>query len=162
MSAGYSRAANSERVDLFVPPYYLIPETLKSNQDGAVYSANLAHQGERLSVSAGITRALQPVGFAYLLREDSYTLSTSYVQSERWDYQLNATLQRGPVPEVTGPASSQRYVYAQATANWHWSPQWVLSLHALRVSNRYGTPAVSPASTGVSVDIIHQFLRTDL
>jgi hypothetical protein len=75
---------------------------------------------------------------------------------------LNANLQKGPVPEINGPESSQRYFFAQATVNWHWSAQWVLSFHAIRLSNRYGNPAISPSSNGVSVDIVRQFLRMDL
>jgi hypothetical protein len=159
-SGGYSRAANSQTVRVFIPPFFLVPETIKSNQNGTVYSAGLTHQGERINLSAGITRALQPSGFAYLVRQDSYTLTTTFVQSERWDYQLNAVFQSQQLPTAGGAVSSQRYTYVQWTANWHWTPQWALSLHAVRVSNRYA--AVSPSSTGVSVDIIRQFLRTDL
>jgi hypothetical protein len=161
-SGGYSRAANSQTAEVFVPPFFLVPETIKSNQNGTVYAASLTRQGERFNLSAGITRALQPTGFAYLLRQDSYTVTTTFVQSVRWDYQLNAALQKQQLPQFGEAVGSQRYTYAQWTANWHWTPQWTLSLHAMRLSNRYGSPAVSPSSTGVSVDITRQFLRTDL
>jgi hypothetical protein len=161
-SAGYSRAQNTQTVDIFIPPFFFVPETVKSNQNGAVYSVSLTRQGDRLTLSAGISQALQPAGFAYLLREDSYTVSATFLQSERWDYQLSANLQKGPEPGANGPVSSQRYIFAEATANWHWSAQWLLSFHAIRVSNRYGNPGVSPSSNEVSVDIVRQFLRTDL
>jgi hypothetical protein len=55
-----------------------------------------------------------------------------------------------------------RYFYAQLTADWHWTEQWVVSMHATHVSEQSHPPPFSAASSGVSIDIVRHFLRIDL
>jgi len=113
-------------------------------------------------------RSLQPTGYAYLARQDTYSLKGAYARSERLDFTLDVTRQvsRTPLPPQ-GPAlpsvnSDAHYLFGQLSMNWHWTDQWVLSLRALRVQNSYGPPTVNAASTGISVDLVRQFLRMDL
>jgi hypothetical protein len=91
------------------------------------------------------------------------------MRSERWDFALNTVWNqaRNPMP-IGGPGAlgttniDVRYFYAQLTANWHWTQQWVISMHATRVSEQSHPPPFSAASSGVSVDIVRHFLRIDL
>ena len=164
-TAGYSRSKNSQKV--YFGPFLL--GTSSSNQNGAVYAVTLARQGPRFNVNGGVTRALQPTGFAYLSRQDSVNLAASYTHSERWDFALAGTWQRAINPILGGRQAvlfgrdqTVRFWNVQMSANWHWTPQWVVSLHATRITSQYGPPTVSGASTGVSLDLVRQFLRTEL
>jgi hypothetical protein len=159
-SGGYSRSTNREKI--FYGPFLL--GTFQSNQTGTVYAATLTRQGEKLNLSAAVSRALQPTGFAYLSRQDKININASYVRSERWDYAIGGTWVRAtnPIPGTNGAISNAntRYLNVQLTANWHWTPQWVVAMHATHVTQQYGPPTISAASTGVGVDLVRQFLRT--
>ncbi len=157
-NAGYSRSANSEKI--FFGPFYL--GTVSSNQTGAVYTVNLSRQGEQLNLSGEVSRALKPSGFAYLSREDSVRVKESYKYSERWNLSLSTNWQRLENPLTGGGNSDVRYLYVQLTADWNWTPQWVISLHATRITQQYGSPAISGVSNGVSIDVMRQFLRIEL
>jgi hypothetical protein len=158
VSAGYSRSKNSERI--YFGPFFL--GTQVADQNGGIYAVSVTHQGERFTFTGGLSRALQPTGFAYLSRQDSLTLGVTYTQSERWSFGLNGTWQRSQLPLPSGEVFSVRYINAQFSANWHWTEQWVVSMHATRITQQYGPPTVNASSTGVSLDISRQFLRTDL
>lgn len=164
-TAGYSRSTNTDKI--FFGPFFL--GDLTTHQDGAVYIATLTRQSEQLTFNGSVSRSLQPTGFAFLSRQDSVSLSATYVRSERWDFVLTAAWNkaRNPVPgnsqtDVGAASTDVRYFNAQLTADWHWSQQWIISMHATRVSQEFGPPTVSAASNGVSVDIVRQFLRIDL
>jgi len=157
-NVGYSQSKNSQK--FYFGPFYL--GTLKSNQDGTVYSVNLTRQGERFNLNGGVSRALQPTGFAYLSRQDSVSLNAAYAYTERWNFSLNGAWEKESDPIRSGETIHLRYLSVQATASWSWTPQWVLSLHASRNSREYGPPSISANSSGVSFDVVRQFLRTDL
>jgi hypothetical protein len=162
---GYSRSTNTEKY--FFGPFYL--GQLTSNQDSTIYAVTLTRQGEQLTFNGSISRSLQPTGFAYLSSQDSVTLNATYVRSERWNFALSGawTNAHNPLPYnsqvVLGAAATDvRYFNAQLTADWHWTEQWIISMHARRITQKYGPPPVSAGSNGVSVDIVRQFLRIDL
>jgi hypothetical protein len=163
-SAGYSRSKNSDKI--YSGPFLL--ETATSTQHGTVYSATITRQSERFNLIGGVSRTLQPTGFGYLSRQDSFNLNATYTRSERWDFALAATWAKAVNPDVggggavlSGRESTVRYLNAQLTANWHWTPQWTVSLHATRITDQYGPPAASAASTGFSLDLSRQFLRME-
>ena len=164
-TAGYSRSKNSQKV--YFGPFLL--GTSSSNQDGAVYAVTLTRQGQKFNFSSSISRALQPTGFAYLSNQDTLSLNGTYTRSERWDFGLAAVGQRAKNPLVGGGEAvlfsrdqTTRFLRAELTANWHWTPQWIVGVHAIRVTQQYGPPTVSGASTEFSVDLVRQFLRTEL
>jgi hypothetical protein len=165
-SAGYSRSMNRENtfIDYFG---FLFPVTQRSTQDGTVYAATVTRQGERLNFTGGITRALQPTGFAFLSNQTSYNITSSYVRSERWDFGLSASWLKATNPPVnSGQAqlnseeSTFRYLNAQLAVHWHWTPRWVVSVTLNRISQQYGSPTVTGNSSGISIDLSRQFLRT--
>jgi len=172
VNAGYSQSTNSEKI-LNQLLYYLYGvveyEAESSMQKGTVYSATLTRQGERVSLSASVARALQPTGFAFLSETDSVNFSATYTQSERWDYLLSSAWQKSESPEETGGVAQfnvgqfdQHYFNVQVVANWHWTPEWIVSLRAIRITQQYGPPAVNSASTGINLDISRHFLQTEL
>jgi hypothetical protein len=171
VNAGYSRSTNSEKVlDELIYYFYGVVEyeTYTSKQDGTVYTATLSRQGERVNLSAVVSRALQPTGFAFLSKQDSVTLAGTYTKSERWDFAVNASWQKALSPsesagvaQLSGNEFSVHYINAQLAANWHWTAQWVVSLRATRVVQQYGPPIVSGASSGLNLDITRHFLRTE-
>lgn len=161
-TAGYSRSTNTQKV--FFGPFFL--GDLSSNQNGTVYAAVLTRQDEQFSFSGGISRALQPTGFAYLSRQDNVNLNTTYAVTERWDFGLSAEWIRARNPLFIGGLSASnageseiRYWNVRLTANWHWTPRWIISMHVTHVTQQYGVAPVSAASSGASVDIIRHFLR---
>jgi hypothetical protein len=162
---GYSRSTNTQKN--FFGPFFL--GELTSNQEGTVYAATLTRQSEQLTLNGSISRSLEPTGFAFLSSQDSVGLGARYVCSARWDFVLSAawTKARNPLPlgsqAVLGAAATDvHYFNAQLTADWHWTEQWIISMHATRITQQYGPPPISAASSGVSVDIVRQFLRIGL
>jgi hypothetical protein len=165
-SAGYSRSVNSQKVyETFFFGTVFLGEA-KSNQNGAVYAATLTRQGELFNLSVGASRALQPTGFAFLSRQDSYNLNATYIRNERWDFGAKVTWLRAVNPQeiagaaVNGTQLTTRYLSAQLMANWHWTPQWTISLSAARITQQYGPPTISAGSTNISLNFARQFLRT--
>jgi hypothetical protein len=164
-SAGYSRSINSQKVyETFTFGTFYLGET-KSNQNGAVYAATLARQGERLNLSIGASRALQPTGFAFLSRQDSVNFNSTYTRNERWDFTASAAWLRAINPQanagtaVNSTESTTRYLNTSVTANWHWTPQWTVSVSATRITQQYSPPPVSAGSTNFGISFVRQFLR---
>jgi hypothetical protein len=165
MTAGYTRSTNSEK--FFAGPFFL--GSLSSSLNGTVYAATLTHQTERFNLSGGVSRSLQPAGFAFLSRQDAVNLTATYLRSERWDFSLSTVWDKALNPSrfgaqgALGAADTEvRYFYMQLTAEWHWTPQWIISMHATRVTQQSSPPPFSAASSGVSIDVVRQFLRVDL
>lgn len=165
-SAGYSRSVNTEHteIDYFG---YLFPVTQKASQSGTVYTASVTRQGERLSFSGSVSRALQPTGFAFLSRQDSYNASATYVRSERWDFGFSAGLLKAINPQVASGGVAlntqdvaNHYLNVRLAANWHWTPQWSISLTVNEISQQYAPPPVSVDSVGVNIDVVRKFLRS--
>jgi hypothetical protein len=48
------------------------------------------------------------------------------------------------------------------SADWHWTQNWIISLHTTWVGSKYDMPAISARSTGASLEVSRQFLRIDL
>lgn len=164
-TAGYTRSTNSEK--FFFGPFPL--GSLSSSLNGAVYAATLTRQSEQFSLSGAVSRSLQPAGFAFLSRQDAVNLTATYLRSERWDFSLSTVWDKAlnPTPfgaqeAVAAAAVEVRYFYAQLTADWHWTAQWIISMHATRVTQQSTPPPFGAASSGVSVDVVRQFLRVDL
>jgi hypothetical protein len=171
INAGYSQSTNTEKIldELLYYFYGVVSyQTYSTKQNGTVYTATVTRQGERVNLTGSISRALQPTGFAFLSRQDSINLAGTYTRSERWDFALGASWQRAISPQesagvaqLNGNEFAVRYLNAQFTANWHWTPQWVVSLRATRITQEYGPPSVSGASSGLDLDITRHFLRTE-
>ncbi len=157
-SAGYSKSENQEKFYYFV--YYL--GTVESTQKSSVYSANLVRQGEQLTLTFNASQALTPTGYAYLSRQQTLGFTASYAHSERWTYTASFNRQTNTNPLSTGGSTDIHYYYGTISANWHWTEQWVMTLQGIRVSERYGEPAILGISNGVSIQLSRQFLRTDL
>jgi hypothetical protein len=155
-SAGYSKSANQ---------YHYAFTTIDSSQNGAVYSANLTRQSETLTATATATRALTPTGFAYLTRQDTVNAVINYSYSERLSFAAGMTWANIAQPLITGGYSTRRFYDADISANWHWTEQWVLSLHVNKIGQQFGGQpgqrSVSPTSNGVSFQIMRQFYRTN-
>ncbi len=162
VDSGYSRSVNSEKLYYTIFIYQFYVGTYTSRQGSATYSFNLTRQGESLTLAASASRAFQPTGFAFLSRQDSISLSAAYKQSDRWDYVLGVTWQQAQTPELQEQVFNERFLNSQLTANWHWTEQWMLSLHVNRVTQHYGPPPTTSSSNGLALDIVRQFLRTDL
>lgn len=165
-NVGYSKAMNREStvINFFG---FLFPVTQRSTQKGTVYAATVTRQGERFNFVGSASRALQPSGFAFLSRQDTYTISAGYKPSERWDTGIAGTWLRAVNPPVSaGQAnfnagdSTNRFLNVHASFNWHWTPEWVVSLTVSRITQQYGPPTVSAESSGVSINLIRQFLRS--
>ncbi len=157
-SAGYSQSNNS--VDVYFGPFLLGTE--ESEQKGPVFKAALIRKGELFNVTASVSRAYVPSGFAFLSRQDTAQLGIHYTYSERWAFAASGSYQRTQDPLSNDVFSSRRYFSADASADWQWTPNWKLTLHATRVDESYETVGASAASNGVSLEISRQFLRIDL
>jgi hypothetical protein len=167
-SLGYAKSDNSQKV--FYGPFFIGPVefgpyllgTLESEQKGPVYNASLTRQGEQLTVTASASRAFLPSGFEYLSRQDIAELNLSYTRSERWTFGAKVDYQNTATPYSNGALLSVRYFSGQLSADWHWTQNWLISLHTTWVSSKYDMPSISAQSTGASLEISRQFLRIDL
>jgi hypothetical protein len=162
-TAGYSHSTNSQKI-IFDGFSF---GNQSSSQSGAVYTAGLTRKSEQWTLNAAASRQLTPTGFAYLSRQDSVNLNAIYALTERWDFSLSTVWQRIQNPVGSGAqfgvtTDEGRYLNVAVTANWHWTPQWLISIHAIRITQQYSPPPVTATSNGVSVDIVRQFLRHDL
>jgi hypothetical protein len=167
-SAGYAKSTNSAKIyygPFFIGtteygPYYL--RTVESQQKGPVYSASLTRRGETLSLTASASRAFRPSGFEFLSRTDIAQLDLGHTLSERWSFGAKVTYQNTATPSPNGALFAVRYFSGQLSTDWHWTPNWVISMHATWVNSKYDVPPISAQSTGVSLEISRQFLRIDL
>jgi hypothetical protein len=157
-TAGYTKSTDQQK---FYFEEFLLG-TIKSTQNGTVYAANLIRQGELMTWNFGASRSLAPTGYAYLSRQQGANLLVSYNYSERWAFSSSINWQITNNPLNTGGSLEQRYIYATIAANWHWTEQWVVTLQAIKVAERYGQPQINGTSNGVSLQIARQFYRTDL
>lgn len=157
-TAGYSKSTDREKFTFIG----FAPITLDTTQNSTVYSATLSRQSERLTLSVGASRALAPTGYSYLSRQQSVNLAANYVRSERWSFNGSINWQTNTNPLTAGGTSEIRYYYGSISANWHWTEQWVVTLQAIKVAERYGEPTLSVTSNGLNLQISRQFFRTDL
>jgi hypothetical protein len=162
-STGYTRSTNSEKV--YFDEVYLLG-SLSSTQGSEIYAVSLTRQGELLNLIANASRSLTPTGFAYLSRQDAFSLAATYALSERWDFAGSAAWVKALTPTASsgvaapnGAENDLRELNLAFTANWHWTPQWVVSMGVTKISQQYGPPTVSAASTGISLSIVRHFLR---
>jgi hypothetical protein len=166
--AGFARSDNSHnsfagpfrRDGMVVGPFFV--GTVKSEQKGPVYSGSLVRSGEQSTLSATLSRSFLPSGFNFLSREDIGAIDMSYTMSERWAFDGKVSYQSTVTPALEGQSNAVRYVSSQLSANWHWTADWVVSLHGNWASVKYQLPPLSAQSTGVSVQISRQFLRIEL
>ena len=160
-TVGYAKSDNTESV--YYGPYLL--ETIRSEQKGPVYSATLVRQGQLTTLTASVSRAYRPSGFDYLSRQDLVSLVLGYIRSERWSFGAEGDFARTATPDVMGVTTEERYYSGKLSARWNWMSQWVVALQATWVKLTYESstsPSANPQSTGVTLQITRQFLRTDL
>ena len=165
---GYARSQNSE--EIFYGPFFIgnteygpvYLRTVESVQKGPVYNLGLTRQGETLTLTAAASRSFRPSGFDFLSRTDLAELDLVYTRSERWTFGSKVTYQNTATPSPNGALYTTRYFSEQLSADWHWTPTWVISLHATWTDSKYGLPAFTAQSNGVSLEISRQFLRIDL
>jgi len=167
-AAGYSRSNNS--ADVYGAPYFIGTTeygpsylgTAKSTQDGPIYSASLTRTGEAFTLKASASRIYAPSGFEFLSRQDIAAVDLTYVRSERWKFGTQIKYQITADPGPDGETYTARYYSAQFSADWNWTPTWVVSLHTTWVKSSYEAPLLSAQSSGVSLEISRQFLRIQL
>ena len=155
-TAGYSKSTNQYHYPLI---------TIDSAQNGTVYSVNLSRQTETLAVIASASRSLTPSGFAFLTRQDTVNGLMNYSYSERLSFTAGMTWANIAQPLLTGGTSTRRFYDGDVSANWHWTEQWILSLHVNKLEQQFsaqsGQRDASPTSSGVSFEISRQFYRTN-
>jgi hypothetical protein len=157
-SAGYSKSNNS--INVFLGPFFLGTE--ESEQKGAVYKAVLTRKGELFNLTAGASQAYVPSGFAFLSRQDSAQLGAQYIFSDRWKFGASGSYQRNQDPSSNGAFASRSFFQGDVSADWKWTPEWTISLHATRVDESYRTQDLTAASNRVALQISRQFLRIGL
>jgi hypothetical protein len=158
LSYGYSKAKNSQKY--YFGPFYL--GTIESDQRGTVYNANLKRRGESLSLSLAASRSLRPSGFAFLSRQDVAEAVVYYQYSEKWTFAANGGFHRNVDPLTSGGDIKRRYFVAQISADWHWTPDWVVTLRTSHVGQRFDDSRLNADSSGVSLEMTRQFHRQDL
>jgi hypothetical protein len=168
LSAGYAKSDNSEKI--YEGPFYIgtielgpyLVGTVESEQKGPVYNTSLTRQGETVTFKASASRSFLPSGFEFLSRQDIAVMDWVYVASERWKFTTEIKYQANNNPLSDGAQVTSHYYSGQLSANWHWTPTWVISMQTTWVKSKYEVPFVSAQSTGASLEISRQFLRIDL
>jgi hypothetical protein len=112
-----------------------------------VFELGATRQGERVQWDLSVKRAVLPIGFGLLAREDLAALSAVVTLSERSTLNLSGNLIRTDPVSLSlylAPGISLNYqvyggaTFGQATAEWqyHFSPQWALSAEYMRARAR--------------------------
>jgi hypothetical protein len=163
-SGGYSRAQNrvnfnQEQIVVTAngPQLVVIPVTAESSQNGTIFSVNLNRQTSRMSLTGLASRQLAPTGFAYLSRQNAYDLSATYATSERWTVSGDLHRIEYNNPEGNGSTLRVDVTYATLSAAWLCTEHWTLNLSGTRVVERYGTPTVKLANSGISISLLRKF-----
>ena len=157
-SAGYSKSKNTRQY--YFGPFYL--GAVESDQNGAVYSASLKRRGESVFFTATASRALRPSGFAFLSRQDVAEAQLNYQYSEKWTFSAGGSFHKTVDPLTTGGALGRRYFVTQFSADWHWTPEWLVTLRASRITQRFDEVRFNAQSTGASLEMTRQFHRRQL
>lgn len=103
-----------------------------------VFELGATRQGERVQWSVSVKRAVLPIGFGLLAREDVAALSAVFATTEHSTLSLSCNAIRSDPVSFSlyfAPGISLRYqvysgaTWAQAAAEWqyHFSPRWALS-----------------------------------
>ncbi len=155
-TAGYSKSTNQ---------YHFPLVTIDGSQKGVVYSVNLTRQSEALTATASASRSLTPTGVAFLTRQDTVKGLFNYSYTDRLSFAAGATWANIAQPLLAGGSSTRRFYNGDVSANWHWTEQWVVSLHVNKIGQQFsaqpGQRSVSPTSNGISLEISRQFYRTN-
>jgi hypothetical protein len=152
-NAGYSKSINQYD--------FLFGKTLKTNQNGAVYSLSLTRKGENTNLSAGASRALVPTGFAFLSTQDKVTGLINYAYTERWIFNGSAVWERVSEPVIGGGSTQRRFFDVELSAAWRWTENWTMTLRVSKVGQQYAEPAGTTTSNGLFFEISRQFYRTN-
>jgi hypothetical protein len=171
-TGGYSRALNAINFDEYIccevvatpegPALAYIPFPVKaeSAQNGSVYSLNLSHQGERLTLTAAVSQQLAPTGFAFLSRQETFELSALFTLSERWSFSGDGRYVRYHNPPSSGESDANVQYYTIA-ANWAWTEHLTLSLAVARVADNVPASIAAAgygvASNEVTLTVSRQF-----
>lgn len=162
-SAGYSKSKNIRKY--FFGPFYL--GSLEYAQNGGIYNLGLKRVGETIQLGLTLTRSLRPTGFAFLSRQDSADLRLQYQRSEKWSLSAQASFSKSNDPQTGGGETRRRYGAATLSADWHWTPDWLFTVRASKVAQRFAdaqfaTTRFDGHSTGVALELTRQFDRMDL
>jgi hypothetical protein len=163
-SAGYSRAINrdnlTEEVLEFTPAGVIlvpIPFSVKSNQNGSVYSFTLNRKTELATFTATASRQLAPTGFAFLSREELYEVKASYTPTEHWTISGDARRLTYDLPQGPNATVNLTLDFLDVAAAWQWTEHWTATVTATRVMERYVSTNFGIDSSGVSIEISRQF-----
>jgi hypothetical protein len=163
-TGGYSRANNeldtTEQLLEFIDggiAIVSVPISVKSSQNGSVFSASLARQTELLLLTADASRQLTPTGFVFLSRQDSYGLKANYTPSQRWTLGGDVHRVIYQQPQRIGPIVDLDLDTLKVFATWQWTEHWTATVNASYLLEHYGTPTIGIDSTGVSVELSRQF-----
>jgi hypothetical protein len=159
-TVGYSRALNrlsgDEEFLEFTPngpEIVVVPFTVKSAQNGTVYSVILARKGERFSLNATASRQLTPTGFDYLAVLTAYELTTTYAYSERLSFGSDLRYVRSETPQQQATPK-----FLGVSASWRWTERWTTTIGASYVTEQYSPPRGSEVSSSeVSITLSRQF-----
>jgi hypothetical protein len=171
--AGYSRSQNRLALDeyLVLTPDGILVETspsgivlevipvrAQSSQNGAVYTVNLGRQGTLWTLNAIASRQEIPTGFAFLSRQNMFSLQASYALSERWSLGANAGYLHSQDPQLQGGQVGGRTVENFGlNASWQWTEHWTLTLAGSRVSERYQSLHLDLASNQIAATFSWKF-----
>jgi hypothetical protein len=136
----------------------VVPTRAESQQNGAVYSVNLARQGEQLTVNASASRQETPTGFAFLSRQTSFAFQANYALSARWSLGANASYLDSQDPQVQAGQVVDRHVdYFSLNASWLWTERWTLTLGASRITERIQALHIDLASNQIEATLSWKF-----
>jgi hypothetical protein len=160
-SVGYSKSTNKFNESFL--GFFL--GTIESAQNSTVYSASATRQGERLTFVGSASEALAPTGQAFLSRQQTISASENYKYSDRWTFTGGLSWQAISTPVIGAGPLDRRLYNVDLAAYWHWTEQWVVTLHLTHIEQHFdaepGQPAIGPTSNGVSLQISRQFYRTN-
>lgn len=163
-AVGYSRALDrlneGEEFLEFTPNgpvIVFVPFTLKSAQNGTVYSLSLSRKGEQLTINATASRQLTPTGFNYLALVSAYEATAAFACSERLSLGADVRYVKSQTPQQQGTGYETTAKYVGLNASWRLTERWTATIGGSYVTERYAPPGVHVASSEVSITMSRQF-----
>jgi hypothetical protein len=112
-------------------------------------------------LTATASQQIQPTGFAFLSRQQSYELKATYTFSPRWNATADLRQVNYNNPEPSGVFYNVKVPYASVAANWQWTEHWTLSINATNVRETVHSFMFQEASSELSLTLSRSFNHID-
>jgi len=100
---------------------------------------------------------LQPTGFAFLSRQQSFEFKASYILSPRWTLSADVRQTDYQNPQANGVFYSVKVPYESLSATWQWTERWTLTIAASHVRETVQQSSIDEQSQELTLTLSRRF-----